>query len=61
MARGENQTKDAYVSVAFGFAYSDVPDVGATVMVVTNSDQALADRQEDTQAPGQIAEDDDEE
>ena len=32
-----------YVSVAFGFAYADVPDVGATVMVVTNDDQGLAD------------------
>lgn len=42
--RWENQVRDAYVSVAFGFAYADVPDVGATVMVVTNNDQALADR-----------------
>ncbi len=32
------------VSVAFGFAYADVPDVGATVVVVTNDDQELADR-----------------
>jgi len=31
-----------YVSVAFGFAYADVPDVGATVMVVTNNDRKLA-------------------
>ncbi len=42
--RWENQNRDAYVSVAFGFAYADVPDVGATVMVVTNNDQELADR-----------------
>jgi microcystin degradation protein MlrC len=42
--RWENQRKDAYVSVAFGFAYADVPDVGATVMVVTNNDQKLADQ-----------------
>ena len=42
--RWENQRKDAYVSVAFGFAYADVPDVGATVMVVTNNDPKLADR-----------------
>ncbi|MCP4725221.1 MAG: M81 family metallopeptidase [bacterium] len=42
--RWENQRKDAYVSVAFGFAYADVPDVGATVMVVTNDDQELADQ-----------------
>ncbi len=39
----EERTRDAYVSVAFGFAYADVPDVGATVMVVTNDDQKLAD------------------
>ncbi len=42
--RWECQSPDAYVSVAFGFAYADVPDVGATVMVVTNNDQKLADR-----------------
>jgi microcystin degradation protein MlrC len=40
----EERTKDAYVSVAYGFAYADVPDVGATVMVITNNDQKLADR-----------------
>jgi len=40
----EERTPDAFVSVAFGFAYADVPDVGATVMVMTNGDQALADR-----------------
>ena len=42
--RWECQVRDAYVSVAFGFAYADVPDVGATVMVVTNNDQEMADR-----------------
>jgi len=42
--RWECRYNDVYVSVAFGFAYADVPDVGATVMVVTNDDQALADR-----------------
>jgi microcystin degradation protein MlrC len=41
--RWENQRPGVYVSVAFGFAYADVPDVGATVMVVTNDDQELAD------------------
>lgn len=41
--RWECQHRDVYVSVAFGFAYADVPDVGATVMVVTNNDQKLAD------------------
>ncbi len=40
----EERTKDAFVSVAFGFAYADVPDVGATVMVVTNNNQKLADQ-----------------
>jgi microcystin degradation protein MlrC len=40
----EERTRDAYVSVAFGFAYADVPDIGATVMVVTNNDQKLADQ-----------------
>jgi len=39
----ENRAPDAFVSVAFGFAYADVPDVGATVEVMTNGDQALAD------------------
>ncbi|MDH7512890.1 MAG: M81 family metallopeptidase [Clostridiales bacterium] len=34
----------AHVSVAFGFAYADVPDAGAAVVVVTNNDQALAER-----------------
>ncbi len=40
----EERTRDAYVSVAYGFAYADVPDIGATVMVITNNDQKLADR-----------------
>lgn len=42
--RWECQNFDVYVSVAFGFAFADVPDVGATVMVVTNNDQELADK-----------------
>lgn len=42
--RWECQHNDVYVSVAFGFAYADVPDVGTTVMVVTNNNQKLADR-----------------
>lgn len=41
--RWEDRRIDAFVSVAYGFAYADVPDVGAMVMVVTNDDQALAD------------------
>lgn len=42
--RWECRLPGVYVSVAFGFAYADVPDVGATVMVVTNNDQELADK-----------------
>jgi microcystin degradation protein MlrC len=42
--RWEAREPSTYVSVAFGFAYADVPDVGATVMVVTNGDTALANR-----------------
>lgn len=42
--RWESRQKDVFVSVAFGFAYADVPDVGATVMVVSNNDQGLADK-----------------
>lgn len=41
--RWECQNPGVYVSVAFGFAYADVPDAGATVMVVTNNDRVLAD------------------
>ncbi len=41
--RWEDRRPDVFVSVAFGFAYADVPDVGAAVMVVTNQDQNLAD------------------
>ncbi|MBS7637563.1 M81 family metallopeptidase [Candidatus Bathyarchaeota archaeon] len=33
-----------YVSVAFGFAYADVPDVGATVIALTDGDKELAER-----------------
>ena len=42
--RWEAREVDAYVSVFYGYPWSDVPDVGATIMVVTNNDQALADR-----------------
>lgn len=42
--RWESRERDVYVSVAYGFPWSDVPDVGATVHVMTNNDQALADR-----------------
>lgn len=42
--RWEAREADAYVSVFYGYPWSDVPDVGATVHVMTNGDQALADR-----------------
>lgn len=42
--RWEARQKDAYVSVFYGYPWSDVPDVGATVEVMTNNDQVLADR-----------------
>ena len=42
--RWEDRVPGVYVSVAFGFAYADVPDAGATVMVISNDDQELADR-----------------
>lgn len=41
--RWEARQKDTYVSVFYGFPWSDVPDVGATVHVITNNDQQLAD------------------
>lgn len=42
--RWESREQDVYVSVFYGFPWADVPDVGATVHVMTNDDQALADR-----------------
>lgn len=42
--RWEDREADAFVSVFLGFPWSDVPDVGTTVHVMTNDDQALADR-----------------
>lgn len=42
--RWEARYPEVYVSVFFGFPWSDVPDVGATIHVMTNGDQALADR-----------------
>jgi microcystin degradation protein MlrC len=41
--RWEAREKDAFVSVFYGFPWSDVPDVGATVHVMTNNDPELAD------------------
>ena len=42
--RWEAREQDVFVSVFYGFPWSDVPDVGATVHVMTNNDQELADR-----------------
>ena len=42
--RWEAREDDAYVSVFYGYPWSDVPDVGATIQVMTDNDQALADR-----------------
>ena len=41
--RWEAREPGAYVSVFFGYPWSDVPDVGAAIHVMTNDDQALAD------------------
>ncbi len=41
--RWEAREPGAFVSVFYGFPWSDVPDVGATVHVMTNNDQELAD------------------
>ncbi|MEM6844684.1 MAG: M81 family metallopeptidase [Bacteroidota bacterium] len=41
--RWEARRPDAFVSVLFGFPWSDVPDVGATVFVITNNDPELAE------------------
>jgi len=41
--RWEARESDVFVSVFYGFPWTDVPDVGATVQVMTNGDQALAD------------------
>lgn len=44
-ARMWEEKEDCYcVSVAFGFAYADVPDVGATVIAVTDNNQDLANK-----------------
>ena len=42
--RWEAREPGAFVSVTFGFAYADVPNAGATVMVVTDDDPELAER-----------------
>jgi microcystin degradation protein MlrC len=40
--RWEDQYPGVFVSVFLGFPWADVPDVGTTVQVMTNGDQALA-------------------
>ena len=42
--RWESREDDVFVSVFYGYPWSDVPDVGAAVHVMTNADQELADR-----------------
>jgi microcystin degradation protein MlrC len=42
--RWEAREPDAFVSVFYGYPWSDVPDVGAAIHVMTNNDQELADR-----------------
>jgi microcystin degradation protein MlrC len=42
--RWEAREPGAFVSVFLGFPWSDVPDVGALVQVMTNDDQELANR-----------------
>ncbi len=42
--RWEAREPDAYVSVFFGYPWTDVPDVGATTIAITNNDQELANR-----------------
>lgn len=40
--RWEAREEDAFVSVFYGYPWSDVPDVGATIHVMTNNDPELA-------------------
>jgi microcystin degradation protein MlrC len=40
----EARERDATVNVFFGFPWSDVPDVGMTIQVITNADADLAKR-----------------
>ncbi|HSG46868.1 MAG TPA: M81 family metallopeptidase, partial [Longimicrobiales bacterium] len=41
--RWESREPGAFVSVFYGYPWSDVPDGGATIHVMTTDDQALAD------------------
>ncbi len=42
--RWESREPGAFINVFYGYPWSDVPDVGATIHVMTHDDQALADR-----------------
>ena len=42
--RWEARENGVFVSVFYGYPWSDVPDVGATIHVMTDNDQELADR-----------------
>lgn len=46
----EARAPDAYVNVYFGFPWSDVPDAGMTIQVITNDDAPLAGRIADDMA-----------
>ncbi|NIP60971.1 MAG: hypothetical protein GWM92_11805 [Gemmatimonadetes bacterium] len=48
--RWEARESDVFVSVAFGYPWSDVPDVGVAVHAMTNGDQAKAERIADDMA-----------
>jgi microcystin degradation protein MlrC len=48
--RWEAREPNAYVSVFYGYPWSDVPDVGTTIHVMTDDDQSLADRIADDMA-----------
>lgn len=48
--RWEAREDDIYVSVFYGYPWSDVPDVGTTVHVIADGDQELADRVADDMA-----------
>lgn len=48
--RWENREPGAFVNVFLGFPWSDVPDVGTSIHVMTNDDQDLADEIADDMA-----------
>jgi len=41
--RWEARQQDTYVNVFYGFPWTDVPDIGTTVEVITNNNQRMAD------------------